>query len=127
MKVYRILIDSAKRQPGGHEYDFEFDISRLATARDFKRHTWITAVEWNDPVKYSEVFPTFAKHPPTRQPSSLPTRRYGSTTRRRVGPALPPAPFAFSLGTRVSATTDAAPTRHIVARRLWEISSRATG
>ena len=39
MKVYKILIDSAKRQPGGHEYDFEFDISGLATARDLKGHT----------------------------------------------------------------------------------------
>jgi hypothetical protein len=61
MKVYRILVDSAKRQPGGHEYDFELDISGLATARDLKGHTWMAAVEWNDPVKYSELSPTFAK------------------------------------------------------------------
>jgi hypothetical protein len=45
MKVYRILVDSAKRQPGGHEYDFELDISGLATARDLKGHTWMAAVE----------------------------------------------------------------------------------
>ncbi len=30
MKVYTLLIESAKRQPGGHEYDFELDISGLA-------------------------------------------------------------------------------------------------
>ena len=67
MKVYRILVDSAKRQPGGHEYDFELDISGLAPSRDLKGHTWMAAVEWNDPVKYSELSTTFAKnaaHPP---------------------------------------------------------------
>ena len=36
MKLYRILIHGAKRQPGGHEYHFEFDISGLATARNLK-------------------------------------------------------------------------------------------
>jgi hypothetical protein len=44
MKVYRLLIDSSNRQPGGHEYDFEWDISGLATARDLKGHTWMAAV-----------------------------------------------------------------------------------
>ena len=39
MKVYKIHIDNAKRQPGWHEYDFEFDIPGLATARDLKGHT----------------------------------------------------------------------------------------
>jgi hypothetical protein len=63
MKVYSILIENAKHQPDGHEYDFEFDISGLATARDLNRHTWMAAVEWNDPVKYSEVSPIFAKDP----------------------------------------------------------------
>ena len=62
MKVYRLLIDSAKRQPGGHEYDFNWDVSGLSTARDLKGHTWMAAVEWSDPVRYSEVSPTFGKN-----------------------------------------------------------------
>ena len=45
MKVYRLLIDSSKRQPGGHEYDFEWDVSGLSTARDLKGHMWMAAVE----------------------------------------------------------------------------------
>jgi hypothetical protein len=62
MKVYRILIDNAELQPGGHEYDFKFDISGLAMARDLKGHTWMAAVEWNDPVKYSELSASFANY-----------------------------------------------------------------
>ncbi len=69
MKVYRLLIDSAKRQPGGHEYDFEWDLSSLSTARDLKDHTWMAAVEWMDPIRYSEVPPTFAKN--AAHPSAL--------------------------------------------------------
>ena len=69
MKVYRLLIDSSKRQPGGHEYDFEWDISGLATARDLKGHTWMAAVEWSDPVRYSEESPTFGKN--SAHPSAL--------------------------------------------------------
>ncbi len=44
MKVCRLLIDRSKRQPGGHEYDFEWDMSGLITARDLKCHTWMAAV-----------------------------------------------------------------------------------
>ncbi len=44
MKVYRLLIDSSKRQPGGHEYGFEWDLSGLTTARDLKGHTRMDAV-----------------------------------------------------------------------------------
>ena len=69
MKVYRLLIDSAKRQPGGHEYDFEWDLSGLSTARDFKDHTWMTAVEWTDLIRYFEVSPTFGKN--AAHPSAL--------------------------------------------------------
>ncbi len=62
MKVYRLLIDNSNRQPGGHEYDFEWDLSGLTTARDLKRHTWMAAVEWSDPIRYSEESPTFGKN-----------------------------------------------------------------
>ncbi len=55
MKVYRLLIDSSKRQPDGHDYNFEWDISGLATARDLKGNTWMDAVECLDPIRYSEV------------------------------------------------------------------------
>jgi len=61
MKVYRLLIDSAARQ-SGHTFDFVFDISGVMTARDLKNHTWMCCVEWNDPVKYSEVSATFDKN-----------------------------------------------------------------
>jgi hypothetical protein len=125
MKVYKIHIDSAKRQPSGHEYDFEFDIPGLATARDLKGTTWMAAVEWNDPVKYFEVSPIFAKSP--AHPATLFLIARPTLTRGRVGPALPPTPFASSWGTRVSATTDAAPRLAIVTRRRWELSSRAIG
>jgi hypothetical protein len=69
MKVYRLRIDRSNRQPGGHEYDFDWNISGLTTARDFKGHTWMAAVEWSDPIRYSEVSPTFDKDP--LQPSAL--------------------------------------------------------
>ena len=69
MKVYRILVDSAKRKTGGHEYDFEWDLTGLSTARDLKGHTWMAAVEWADPIRYSEVSPTFAKN--AAHPSAL--------------------------------------------------------
>ena len=69
MKVYRLLIDSAKRQPGGHKYDFDWDLSGISTARDLKDHTWMVAVEWTDPIRYSEVSPTFAKN--AAHPSAL--------------------------------------------------------
>jgi hypothetical protein len=62
MKVYRLLIDISKRQPGGNEYDSEWDISGLSTACDLKEHTWMGAVEWSDPFRYSEVFRTFGKN-----------------------------------------------------------------
>ena len=68
MKVYILLIDSAKRKSGGHEYDFEWDLPGLSTSRDLKEHTWITAVDWTDPIRYSEVSRTFGKnavHPST--------------------------------------------------------------
>ena len=69
MKVYRLLIDSSSRLPGGHAYDFEWDISGISTARDFKGHTWMTAVEWTGPSRYSKVSPTFAKN--AAHPSAL--------------------------------------------------------
>ncbi len=69
MKVYRLQIDSAKRKVGGHEYDFEWDLTGLSTARDLKGHTWMAAVEWADPIRYSEVSPTFAKD--AAHPSAL--------------------------------------------------------
>ena len=62
MKLYRLLIDSSKRQPGGHEYNFEWDLSVLSTARDLNDHTWMATVEWTDPIRYSEVPPTFGKN-----------------------------------------------------------------
>ena len=70
MKVYMILIDNAKRRAGGHEDDFELNISGLTTACDLKGHTWVTAVEWNDTVKYSEVDPIFGKNNPAH-PAAL--------------------------------------------------------
>jgi len=36
MKVYGLLIDGAKCQPGGHEHDIEWARSGLSTARDLK-------------------------------------------------------------------------------------------
>ncbi len=69
MKVYRLLIDSSKRRPGGHEYDFEWNNSGLATARDLKGHTWMAAVEWTDPIRCSEESPTFGKN--SAHPSAL--------------------------------------------------------
>ena len=122
MKVYRTLIDNAKCQSGGHEHDFEFDISGLTTARDLKGHTWVTAVEYNDPVKYSQVSPSFTKssaHPAALFPT-CPMLTQHNTWESWTG-APSGAPFASSRGTRVSATTDAAPTLPIVARRLWEL------
>jgi hypothetical protein len=121
MKVYRILIDSAKRQPGGHEYDFEFDISRLATARDFKRHTWITAVEWNDPVKHSEVSPTFGKSHTHSAALFLPypTLTQHITWERWTG--APSSTICVPRGTQVSATKDAASTLPIIPRGRWRL------
>ena len=62
MKVNRLLIDSSKGQPGGHEYDCEWDLSGLYTARDLKDHMWMAAVERADPIRYSEVSPSFEKN-----------------------------------------------------------------
>jgi len=70
MKVYILLVDSAKRQPGGHEYDFEWDLSGLSTARDLKDHTWMATVEWTDPIRYSEMSPILEKMPHIHPPSS---------------------------------------------------------
>ena len=39
MKVYILLFDRSNRLPGGHAYDFEWDISGLSTARDLKGNT----------------------------------------------------------------------------------------
>ena len=69
MKVYRLLIDSAKPQPGGHEYDVDWDLSGLSTARDLTDHTRMAAVDWTDPIRYSEVSPTFGKN--AAHPSAL--------------------------------------------------------
>jgi hypothetical protein len=68
MKVYRVPVNSAARQ-SGHEYDFQWDLSGFTTARDLKGHTWMAAVEWSDPIKYSEETPTFASH--VLHPSAL--------------------------------------------------------
>ncbi len=46
-----MLIDSSKRRPSWREYDFEWDLSGLTTARDLKGHTWMAAVEWSDPIR----------------------------------------------------------------------------
>ncbi len=69
MKVFRLFTNNAKLQPCGHEYDFEWDLSGLPTARDIKGHTWMAAVEWTDPIRYSEMSPTFGKNP--AHPSAL--------------------------------------------------------
>jgi hypothetical protein len=57
---YRILVDSSRRM-SGHAFDFDYDISGLVTARDLVGKTWMAAVEWSDPVRYSESSPMFAK------------------------------------------------------------------
>ncbi len=69
MKVIRLFIDSSKRQPGRHKYDFEWGISGLTTARDLKGHTWMDTMERTDPIRYSEVSPTFDKN--SSHPSAL--------------------------------------------------------
>ena len=61
MKVYRILVDSSQRTTG-HAFDFTYDVSRITTSRDFIGKSWMAAVEWCDPVKYSEHTGVFAKH-----------------------------------------------------------------
>jgi hypothetical protein len=45
MKVNKLLVDSTNRQPDGHEYDFEWELSGISTAHDLKGHTWMAAVE----------------------------------------------------------------------------------
>jgi hypothetical protein len=128
MKVYRLLIDSAKRQPGGHEYNFELDISGLiTTARDLKGYIRMVAIEWNKPVKYSDVSPTFEKRPthPAAIFLTCPTLSQYNTW--ESGPALRPAPLASCRDTRDTAITDVAQTLSVVARRLCELSSKATG
>ena len=51
--VYRILVDSSKRQTG-HMFDFAVDVSRVSTSTDFRSKSWMCAVEWCDIVRYSE-------------------------------------------------------------------------
>ncbi len=51
--VYRILVDSSKRQTG-HMFDFSVDVSRITTSMDFSSQSWMCAVEWCDIVRYSE-------------------------------------------------------------------------
>ena len=57
--VYRILIDSAKRQ-SGHPFDFVFDVSRITTSRDFIGKSWMMAIEWCDSIRYSEYNDDFS-------------------------------------------------------------------
>ncbi len=68
MKVYRITVDSAARQTG-HEFDFEWDLSGVSSARDLKGKTWVAAVEWCDVMRYSEESPTYASN--SLHPSAL--------------------------------------------------------
>ncbi len=56
-KVYRLLVYISKRQPGGHEYNFECDISGLSTARDLKSHTLMATVERTNHIRYYEESP----------------------------------------------------------------------
>ena len=53
MKIHRILIDSAKRMVG-HPFDFTIDVSHVTSQRDFWAQSHMCAVEWCDPVVYSE-------------------------------------------------------------------------
>ena len=57
---YRIHVDSRSRS-SGHEFDFDYDISGMVTARDLVGKTWMCGVEWCDPVAYSESSSLFAK------------------------------------------------------------------
>jgi hypothetical protein len=60
------------------------DISGLATARDLKGHTWLAAVGRNNPDKYSEVSPTFAKslaHPIGLFPTCPPLTQHNTWER----------------------------------------------
>ncbi len=61
MKVYRIPVSSAEYQ-SGHQYDVQWDLSGFTTARDLRGHTWMAAVEWSDPIQYSEEIASFASH-----------------------------------------------------------------
>lgn len=60
--VYRILIDSSKRQ-SGHPFDFVFDVSRITTSRDFIGKSFMMAIEWCDSIKYSEHNDDFSASP----------------------------------------------------------------
>lgn len=58
--VYRIYVDSAKRR-SGHQFDFEYDITGVVTSRYLVGKTWMAAVEWCTPVRYSASSSVFAK------------------------------------------------------------------
>ena len=58
--VYRIYVDSAKRS-SGHQFDFDFDIAGVVTSRYLVGKTWMAAVEWCTPVRYSTSSSVFAK------------------------------------------------------------------
>ena len=67
MKVDRLRVDSASRQ-SGHPFDFVFHTRNLYTSSDFVGTTFMSCVEWNTPVRYSEVTSSFgqnAAHPKT--------------------------------------------------------------
>ncbi len=53
--VYRILVDSIKRQTG-HMFYFPADASRVTTNTDFISKSLMCAIEWCDIVRYSEGF-----------------------------------------------------------------------
>lgn len=58
--VYRVYVDSAKRR-SGHQFDFEYDITGVVTSRYLVGRTWMAAVEWCTPVRYSTSSDVFAK------------------------------------------------------------------
>jgi hypothetical protein len=60
--VYRILIDSTKRQ-SGHPFNFAFDASRITTSRDYIGKSFMMAIEWFDSIKYSEHNDDFSANP----------------------------------------------------------------
>ncbi len=62
MKSYRILVDSSKRL-SGHPCDFLFDVSRVSSSRDFRQGSYMAAVEWIDPVHYSETSSSYDENP----------------------------------------------------------------
>jgi hypothetical protein len=94
MKVYRLIIDSTKRQPCGHECDFEWDLSGFTTTRDLRGQTWMVAAEWTDPIRYSEVTLASARILPIPVLSSSHAGRFSSTTH---GKALVRCAFFYHL------------------------------